>query len=202
MSVKILISISIALFIVVLVVLLVLKSYKKRNTVFSKIAERFQLTFEAAEGVHIFNQRFPKAHGSIDGIPVVIDMYVVSSGNSHVEYNRVMLGLGGSNHKDLCLTKENFFRKMGKLVGMQDIVIGKPEMDDHFIIKSSDENYAKYVLNQKVCLHILEMTFGGSLNVKDGNLIYVESGIPRSDSRLMSFYSNVLSLINVAKAMN
>ena len=153
------------------------------------------------KGVQILNQKFPRAYGSIGRMPVNIDMYVVRSGNSYVEYGRITFTLQGANHKDLCITKENFFRKMGKLIGMQDIIIGKPDMDDHFIIKSSDENYAKYVLNSAVCSYIKQMSFKGSLKVANGQLIYTEVGIPRNEKKLKRFYSNVESLVKAAKEM-
>ena len=188
---------------VLMVIIVALYRYnnRKQNSIFSRIANRFQLTFEETKGFNLLRQKFPSAYGTIEGVGINIDMYIVSSGNSHVEYSRISLTLSGDNHKDLCLTKESFFGKVGKLIGMQDIIVGRSDMDDQFIIKSSDDNYAKYILNSTVCAYLKQMSFKGSLKVENKQLTYTEVGIPRNDNKLDRFYSNIQNLVKAAKEM-
>lgn len=82
---------------------------------------------------------------SPDGVPLVLDYFVVSTGKTSVTYTRVKIdpehAQRASKLRDLDFNiyREHALSGLGKLLGAQDVQIGDPAYDDAFMIKASGE---------------------------------------------------------------
>jgi hypothetical protein len=84
--------------------------------------------------------------------------------------------------------EEHFIDEVGKFFGIEDIVIGYPELDKHLIIKTNDAGKMKYLFSNPKTRSVFEtlndFTFGiTKRNVEDSDLkipaleLYIEQGI-------------------------
>lgn len=72
-------------------------------------------------------------------IKIVLDSYMVMVGNAPITYTRVRSIFKNPRQLKLKLYKEGFLSQIGKMLGMQDIVVNDVELDQRYIIKGNDE---------------------------------------------------------------
>lgn len=75
-----------------------------------------------------------------EGRTVVLDIDIDPGGGfeSGYEVTRLTSKIQPQNNFRFALHHEGFIDKMGKLLGMEDVVIGYPELDESLIIKTND----------------------------------------------------------------
>ena len=73
---------------------------------------------------------------TVRGVPVKLDVYVVSTGKSSQTYTRVAAAYAHGPGPKMKVSKQGFFAKLGKAMGMQDIPTGDPVFDQAFVLKS------------------------------------------------------------------
>ena len=64
---------------------------------------------------------------------------MVMVGNAPITYTRVRSIFKNPRQLKLKLYKEGFFSQIGKMLGMQDIIVNDEELDQRYIIKGNDE---------------------------------------------------------------
>ncbi len=70
---------------------------------------------------------------------ITLDTYTVSTGKSRTTYTRIRAPYVNKDGFRFTIYREGFFSKIGKIFGMQDILVGHPEFDNAYIIKGNDE---------------------------------------------------------------
>jgi hypothetical protein len=70
---------------------------------------------------------------------ITLDIYTESTGETHVTYTRMRVPYVNPEGFRFSIYRKGFFSELGKLLGMQDIVVGDPDFDEAFIIKGNDE---------------------------------------------------------------
>ncbi|MDQ3339972.1 MAG: hypothetical protein M4D80_32835 [Myxococcota bacterium] len=75
---------------------------------------------------------------TVHGVPVKLDVYVVSSGKSSQTYTRVAAAYAHGPGPKMKVSKQGFFSKLGKAIGMQDIPTGDAVFDATFVLKSDN----------------------------------------------------------------
>jgi hypothetical protein len=130
-----------------------------KDDIWQNLAERFG-------GEHVMDRKGKKlkqVRFAVGGWTVVLDTTVESTGNSSQSYTRL---------RGLFMEKEPFmfrvytksiFSELGKALGMQDVVVGHPQVDDRWIIKSDSEGRIRSLL-------ILPEVAEGLASAKSGRL--------------------------------
>jgi hypothetical protein len=71
---------------------------------------------------------------------ITLDTYTVHTQHSHITYTRMRAPYVNPDGFRFTISRKGIFSELGKLLGMQDIEVGDPELDDAFIIKGNDES--------------------------------------------------------------
>ncbi len=77
---------------------------------------------------------------------LTLDTYTVSTGRSSETFTRLRAPYVNPDGFRFELYRTGFFTGLGKLLCMQDIEIGDPLFDEHFVIKSTNEEKVKQLL--------------------------------------------------------
>lgn len=83
------------------------------------------------------------AHGPFS---ILLDTHTVSTGKSSTTYTRARSRLRSNVPFRFTLFRENAFTRIGKMLGMQDLHAGNPDIDRRFIIKSDNESMVRSLL--------------------------------------------------------
>jgi hypothetical protein len=70
---------------------------------------------------------------------VTLDTYTVSTGKSSVTFTRMRAPYVNPDGFNFTIHRNGIFSDLGKMLGMQDVTVGQPELDEAFIIKGNDE---------------------------------------------------------------
>jgi hypothetical protein len=70
---------------------------------------------------------------------VTLDLYTVSTGQTHHHYTRIRAPFVNADGFHFQIYRAGVFSEVGKRLGMQDIEVGFPDFDAAFIIKGNDE---------------------------------------------------------------
>ena len=114
-----------------------------------------------------------RVEATIGEVVVTLDHYTVSHGNSSTTYSRTRVETP-CRHR-LTVYRESVFSGIGKVFGMQDLLVGDSAYDDRFVIKSDDEAWARKVLNKVLRRAHLDAP-KLKLEIKDGRVETVQVG--------------------------
>jgi hypothetical protein len=82
-----------------------------------------------------------KVQARVRNWTITLDVFVVSSGKSHVSYTRMRAPFVSRDGLRFRIYRKGFFSGMGKALGMQDIEVGHSlHFDEDFIIQGNDES--------------------------------------------------------------
>ncbi len=70
---------------------------------------------------------------------LTLDTYTVSTGKSSITYTRMRAPYVNRDGFRFDIYRKTIFSGLGKLLGMQDIDVGVPDIDEAFIIRGNDE---------------------------------------------------------------
>lgn len=114
-----------------------------------------------------------RVEATIGEVVVTLDHYTVSHGKSSTTYSRTRVETP-CRHR-LTVYRESVFSGIGKVFGMQDLLVGDSAYDDRFVIKSDDEAWARKALNKVLRRAHLDAP-KLKLEVKDGRVETVQVG--------------------------
>ena len=83
------------------------------------------------------------AHGLFS---ILLDTHTVSTGKSSTTYTRARCQARLNMPFRFALFRENAFTRIGKMLGMQDLHAGNPDIDRQFIVKSDNESMIRSLL--------------------------------------------------------
>ena len=98
---------------------------------------------------------------------ILLDTYAQSTGKSSVTYTRLRVPFLNRDGLRFKIYRENFFTSIGKIFGMQDIIIGDPWFDDDFIIKGNDESKIKLLMNDSKLKSLFKQQPKVHIEIKD-----------------------------------
>lgn len=138
-------AVPIILFMLVVVIALVASAAKKNRVseAYSRLAKHYGGTFE---GGGLFSR--PKVHYKHGDVRVTIDIY--STGGEHPTYYTQAHFRGLLPTTRCELYPEGVWSRIGKLIGMKDILIGSPGFDDQYVIKGDNPAKISALLNSSV----------------------------------------------------
>ena len=98
---------------------------------------------------------------------ILLDTYVVSTGQSSHTLTRMRAPFVNKDGLHFKISRQGFFRSIGKLFGMQDIEIGDPFFDEQFIIKGNNPEKIKLLLADKNIKELCQSQPRINLRIKD-----------------------------------
>ncbi|MBU0469017.1 MAG: DUF3137 domain-containing protein [Candidatus Omnitrophica bacterium] len=102
-----------------------------------------------------------------------IIVYSTPGSRNSPPYTHLKYKFSSSRNINLTVYKEGLFSKLGKTLGMQDLIVDDPVFDETFIIKGKDEILVRQLLSLNVKEKLLTLV---SLNVRlriNGGSVYL-----------------------------
>lgn len=112
-----------------------------RQTVWKQLAAELGGSYQ-----HSF-WRGSQVHAEANGWTVLLDIRLVPIGKVVIPFTRARARFTTLDHLRFRLYRETLLSELGKLLGMQDILIGDAQFDDTFIVKSNDPSRIKELLS-------------------------------------------------------
>lgn len=150
---------------------------------FGLLAIQYGLTVQARKRFGFYCHPFIK--GSYKFRDLHIGTYTEDFWKHAVHYTFVTVEVERAEGKTFDVYKESYFRKFENEVGGHDIKTGDAEFDERFLVSSNDEEFVKQVLDEKVrnkfFEDIMAKNFYGSVQLKDGKLMFTHAGFIKND---------------------
>ena len=86
-------------------------------------------------------------HGHVGGVHVSIDSFVVRGAESATSFTRVSGTAASLLPASVKVERSTLLGMLGTLVGMQDLVLGDPIFDERCVVRASDENHCRDLLD-------------------------------------------------------
>jgi hypothetical protein len=141
--------------------------------------------------------RVEVAHGEWT---VTLDTYTVSTGKSSVTYTRMRAPFINASGFRFRIHRKNVFSGLGKLFGMQDIEIGDPDFNEHFIIQANDVPSIRRLLSNATIRDLISAQKDIALSVKDDEGVFV-TRFPEGVDELHVIVHGVIKDINRLKQL-
>lgn len=124
---------------------------------------------------------------------IVLDTYK-SPGSNHSTstYTRMRVPFVNTSNFYFNIYQEGFFSSIGKLFGMQDIIIGDRFFDDQFVIKSNSEVTIKQLLHSDKLKQLISSIPRIKFCIKDDDGRIFKSGFPAGVDVLYFEYLGVI----------
>lgn len=98
---------------------------------------------------------------------LTLDTYTVSTGQGSVVFTRMRAPFVNPDAFRFTIYRKGLFTELGKLFGMQDIEIGVPDFDEAFVIKATDEDRIRSLLDDIQIRRLLQQQPRLRLEVRD-----------------------------------
>lgn len=132
---------------------------------------------------------------------MTLDTYSVSTGKSSTTYTRMRAPYVNADNFQFKIYPENFLSPLGRVLGMQDILIGDPSFDEHFVIQGNDAAKVGRFFNDETLKELLytqssllfqvkddEGWFGASFPKGVDELYFERVGVMRNLAELRSLF--------------
>ena len=98
---------------------------------------------------------------------ITLDTFSESEGETSTTYTRIRAPYVNKDGFRFTIYRKGFFSDLGKLLGMQHVDVGFPELDEAFIIKGNDETKLRALFANPKIRQLIEMQKRIYLTVKD-----------------------------------
>jgi len=98
---------------------------------------------------------------------ITLDTYSVAAQSGSMTYTRMRVPYENKDKFFFTIYPEGLFSTFGKILGMQDIIIGFPEFDKKFIIKSNNPDKIKKLLQNEEIRNLIKQQPDIHFEVKD-----------------------------------
>jgi len=143
------------LYLVVLAVVVTVARYfaqgqkRRLNEAWQEAARQLDGTFAPGE-LGWFRDDNPVVGATVQGIAVEASIRVQGSGKNKRIYTRLTAPATAPREKELRVYTEGVFSGLARAVGFQDVPVGDPDFDQAYMVKASDEAFARAWLNRVV----------------------------------------------------
>lgn len=186
----------IAFIIIIVTVLFVLgaqrKQESKKDIYYGRLKEEYQAEVRKNKSA-LFSGRTYLAKGTYKETPFSVLEERRKTGRSKSTFTIIRFPSAGQI--DFRIAKENFFSRMGKLIGFNDIEFNDHDLDRIFLFKSKDEKAFRSLMSPAL-LHELNLRknhFQGAIEGNDEHLQYVFRGSIKGEEE----YEYVQSMIRL-----
>lgn len=120
------------------------------HAAWANVAERLEGEFVPGESSFWGAKRPPALTATIDNVEVTVDTFTVGSGKNKRSYTRIRAPATAPREVQMKVYAEQIFSSFARAVGFQDVHVGDAAFDDAFMVKASDEMFARAWLNVTV----------------------------------------------------
>ncbi len=169
----------VALVIIVFVALFVLGAQRKRESrkdiYYDRFKEQFQLEFLKNKSSIFVGKTF-KLRGEIDNNSFTLEEEIRRMGKRRVYHTVVRFE--NSPGFDFKIGKENFFTRLGKLIGFKDIEFENHQIDRSYLFKSKNEEKFRAFITDEILYDLgrIKERFNGSIHADSSSLYYEFQG--------------------------
>lgn len=108
-----------------------------------------------------------KVIAKVDEWTVTLDLYRTSSSHHDITYTRLRAPYINKDGFRFRIYKAGLFSTLEKLFGLQDIKVGSPVLDDHYIVQGNDEAKVKALFFSKRICRLIDVLPSIYLEVRD-----------------------------------
>jgi len=147
-AIMVAVMIAIGMIVVVSVITHMLTLHQNARAAYRRIAEDYGGQFE---GGNLWQGEGRVVRFHHDGFPVKLEEFRMNtSTQKEVKFQRVCIRGWQDGSARFEVYPQRFYHRIIKLVGMQDIIIGSPDFDDHYIISGNDPAMIREILTPTV----------------------------------------------------
>lgn len=171
------------------------------NNAYERVSSQYVGTFYPGK---LFDR--PSFRFAYNGTSVYIDVHATGGKNNASHYTQCHIGY--PDRRLRCeLYPEGLMERLGKLVGMEDLIIGSPQFDDAYIITGNDPRAIREFLSPHVQAAIMSLrSFMGNndiyVSVSSGQLLVKKLGYIKDYTTLRRFVRMSLELYDYALLTN
>ena len=121
----------------------------------------------------------PTISGRSKGRNFSLYQVIKGSGKSRTTYTNFKWDLNLTAANTIMVYKENFFTRLGSIIGLKDVQTGFEGFDKKFILIASDPNFAQKIFTNEIC-NVFEDahdSFRATINLNANKIEYSEQGI-------------------------
>jgi hypothetical protein len=133
-----------------------------RDEVWRQLSVEMGATF--VEGTWRRGARVQARHGEWT---VTLDTYTVSTGKSHLVYTRMRAPFVNTGGFRFRVYRKSIFTGLGKLFGMQDVLVGDEAFDADFVVQAENEERVRILLANRRLRDLLDQQKAIQFAVKD-----------------------------------
>jgi hypothetical protein len=157
---------------------------------FIKLAKKLNLQVNAPEKIL---SKFPEIKGTYKGYEVKIFMYPKQEETvgtlKKIKLNTAIeIKVNNPKKYRLNVYEQGPISTIGKYFGMQDVVIGHPEFDKEYIVKTNDDYITHQILTKHICDELVYMAskkFGFGFQFGPENIHFEESVLMINESKAL-----------------
>ena len=140
---------------------------------------------------------------------ITLDAYTVSTGKSSQTFTRMRAPYVNPEGFRFKVYREGFFSGIGKMLGMQDVVVGHPEFDRDFVIQGNSEERLRQLFDHPRIRELIQAQPQVSFEVRDDEgwfgtrfpadvdqLVFTVSGVIKDVERLKLLFSLFAHTLN------
>jgi hypothetical protein len=130
--------------------------------------EIWQTLAEEMGGVFVMNRRGKPQGVQFEAGPwqVLLDSYTQSNGNSSQTYTRVRAVFRAKDDLRFSVYRKSIFSGLGKALGMKDLEVGMPPLDEAYIVQSNSIGKVQSLLIRREIADPLITLNSGKLHVR------------------------------------
>jgi hypothetical protein len=121
---------------------LAIRQQKAARENLRKLADRLGLVISEPKK-SFFSSSTPRATGNMRGRTVTVWSYTTGSGKNRVQWCAISASARNTSRLTLRVSGENFFTRVGRAFGADDVKTDDPAFDERFYVKSNDASYIR-----------------------------------------------------------
>lgn len=163
-----------------------------------QIADALNIPFPSPDE-KTMRSNIPSISGNSKGRGFSIYQVIKGSGKSRSYYTTFRWDMTLHEAQTINLYRENFFTRMGSIIGLKDVQTGFEGFDKKFILIASDPNFALKVFSNDICnmMEDAHGAFRATINLNNNRIEYSEQGIIIHDKNR----ERILKLILASRAL-
>jgi len=153
---------------------------RRQKKIFQKFADRYNLSFTIS---NFFLKQYPLITGDFNGFSLKIEEE--SKGLTQNDKSRYTIAkIQADTPLTFAISKEDLFKKIGKIFTGEQIQIGNEEIDRKLFFQSSQPTLFKSILDYEIEAKLKEASFRGRIICENGEIKCIQFKTIKSESKM------------------
>jgi hypothetical protein len=154
---------------------------KARRLMWARVAQDHGGELHLAKG--FWRPTHERIEATVNGVPIVLDTFVVSTGKTTQTYSRVAADLAYGPAPKLLVQKKGVLSAIGNLI-REDVELGDAAFDGTFIVRCEQGAVARRMITERAMQLLLATFLDGKLTYNRKRLELITTGIWNEEKRL------------------